>query len=123
MITLKLNLTALKHGLVKGKTEGEEILCIPIKLNQLYKSEKGNVYFDIVGFEFEDKSNKQYKDTHLLKQSFSKEAIATMTDEQKKALPIIGNARVNSGQAQHSESAPNSVTGGEVANGVNDLPF
>jgi hypothetical protein len=123
MITLKLNLTALKHGLVKGKTEGEEILCIPIKLNQLYKSEKGNVYFDIVGFEFEDKSDKQYKDTHLLKQSFSKEALAAMTDEQKKAMPIIGNARVNSGQAQHVESAPNSVTGGAVANGVNDLPF
>ena len=122
MITLKLNLTSLKHGLVKGKAEGEETLCIPVKANQLYKSEKGNIYFDIVGFEFDDKTDKQYKDTHLLKQSFSKEALAAMTEEQKKALPIIGNARV-SGQAQREESAPNSVTGGEVANGIDDLPF
>lgn len=122
MITLKLNLTALKHGLIKGKEADETIICIPIKANQLFLSEKKNVYLDIVGFEFTDKSDKQYKDTHLLKQSFNKEALAAMTDEQKKALPILGNARV-SGQAQHSEPEPNSVTGGDVAAGVDDLPF
>lgn len=122
MITLKLNLTALKHGLVKGKTEGETLICIPVKANQLYLSEKKNVYLDIVGFEFEDKSDKEYKDTHLLKQSFKKEELAAMTEEQRKALPIIGNARV-AGSGQRGEPAPNSVTGGDVADGVNDLPF
>lgn len=122
MITLKINLTALKHGLIKGKAEGEKILCIPVKENSLFLSEKNNVYLDIVGFEFTDKSDKQYKDTHLLKQSFNKEALAAMTDEQKKAMPILGNARV-SGQAQHGEPEPNSVTKGDVAAGVDDLPF
>jgi hypothetical protein len=121
MITLKLNLTSLKHGLVKGKTEGETLLCIPVKANRLFLSEKNNVYLDIVGFDYEDKSDKQYKDTHLLKQSFSKEVLAAMTDEEKKALPIIGNARV--GSTQRNEPAPNSVTDGGVADGVDDLPF
>lgn len=123
MITLKLNLTTLKHGLVKSsKNPDETLLCIPIKENKLFLSDKKNVYLDIVGFEFNDKSDKQYKDTHLLKQSFTKDELAKMSKEEKEALPIIGNARVSSGQA-HAEPEPNSVTGGDVADGVNDLPF
>lgn len=122
MITAKINLSTLKHGLVKGKTEGETLICIPVKANQLFLSEKGNVFFDIVGFEYDDKSDKQYKDTHLLKQSFSKEYLESLTEEQRKALPIIGNARVSE-SGKRSESAPNSVTGGSVADGVEDLPF
>ena len=122
MITAKLNLTSLKHGFVKGKTADEAILCIPVKLNNLFLSEKKNVYLDIVGFEFEDKTDKQYKDTHLLKQSFKKEELAAMTDEQKKSLPILGNARVASGQS-HTEPTPNSITLNNIADAVGDLPF
>jgi hypothetical protein len=122
MITAKLNLTALKHGLVAGKTEGEVLICIPVKANQLFLSEKKNVYLDIVGFDFEDKTDTKYPNTHLLKQSFSKEALAAMSEDVKKALPILGNARVNTG-AERSEPAPNSVMGGDVAKGVDDLPF
>lgn len=122
MITCKLNLTALKHGLVAGKTEGEVLICIPVKANQLFLSEKKNVYLDIVGFEFEDKTDTKYPNTHLLKQSFSKEALAAMDEATKKALPILGNARV-AGAGQRGESAPNSVTGGDIAGGIDDLPF
>ena len=122
MITAKLNLTALKHAMVKGKAEGEMILCIPVKENKLFLSEKNNVYFDIVGFEFEDKSDSQYKNTHILKQSFSKDELSKMTDEQKKAMPIIGNARVT-GSGSHSEPSPNSASEGAVLDGVDDLPF
>lgn len=122
MITIKLNLTALKHGLVKGKTEGETLLCIPIKVNSLFLSEKGNVYFDIVAFDYKDNSDKQYKDTHLLKQSFSKEVLAAMDEDQKKALPIIGHARV-SDFTQRSEAEPNNVAPGTISDGVDSLPF
>lgn len=122
MITLKLNLTSLKHELVKGKEEGETLLVIPVKANKLFLSEKKNVYLDVVGFEFTDKSDKQRKDTHLLKQSFKKEELEAMTEEQRKALPIIGNARV-AGSGSHGEPTPNSVTSGEVADAVGDLPF
>jgi hypothetical protein len=122
MITLNLNLTKLEHGLVKGKEEGETLLVIPIKKNNLFLSEKKNVYLPVVGFEFEDKSAKEYKDTHILKQSFKKDKFEKMTEEQRKALPIIGSARVSSSSAR-SESEPNSVTGGDVASGINELPF
>lgn len=122
MITLNLNLTALKHGLVKGKEEGEVLICIPVKANCFVLSEKKNVYLNVVGFEYEDKSDKQYKDTHILKQSFSKDERAKMSEAKLKALPIIGKARV-SGQLQHGEPEPNSVTNGEIAAGVNGLPF
>lgn len=122
MITLKLNLTALKHAMMKSTKNPEEtLLCIPVKANELYKSEKGNVYIDIVGFEFNDKSDKQYKDTHLLKQSFSKERLSEMPEDEKKALPILGNARV-SGSVGYSEPEPNNMGEG-VASGVDDLPF
>jgi hypothetical protein len=121
MITLKINLTSLVHGLVKGKEEGETLLVIPIKKNKLFLSEKKNVYLDIVGFEFEDKTDTKYPNTHLLKQSFSKDELAKMSEEEKKALPILGNARVSG--ATRSEQEPNNVTGGEVSNGINDLPF
>ena len=122
MITAKLNLTALKHGLVAGKTEGEVLICIPVKANSLFLSEKKNVYLDIVGFEFEDKSDTKFPNTHLLKQSFSKEALAAMPEDVKKSLPILGNARVGI-TGQRSEPAPNSVTGDEVVSGVDKLPF
>jgi hypothetical protein len=122
MINLKLNLTQLKHGLVKGKTEGETIICIPVNANKLFLSEKKNVYLDIVGFEFEDKSDNQYKNTHILKQSFSKEQLSAMSEEEKKALPIIGNARVSK-SGSYGEAAPKSVAPDSVANAVDDLPF
>lgn len=122
MITQKINLTALKHGLVKGKTEGETLLVIPIVQNKLFLSEKRNVFLDIVGFEYSPKDPEKDKNTHLLKQSFSKDELAKMTDDEKKALPILGNARV-SGAGQREEPTPNSVTPNVVADAVNDLPF
>lgn len=122
MITLKLNLTALKHGLVKAPSGNDTLLCIPIKANSLFLSEKGNVFLDIVGFDYTPKDPEKDKNTHLLKQSFSKDELAAMTDEQKKALPILGNARV-SGSGERSEPAPNSVTPDAVAETVSGLPF
>jgi hypothetical protein len=120
MIKLKINLSTLNHGLVKGKTEGETLICIPIQANKLFLSEKGNVFFDIVGFDYTPK-DKENKDTHLLKQSFSKEVREAMSEKEREALPIIGNASVSSGG--RSESEPNNVTGGSVVDGVGDLPF
>jgi len=118
MITLNLNLRQLSHALMTTP-KGNKALVIPIAENNLIEGEKG-IYLNIVGFDYEDKSDKQYKDTHLLKQSFKKDELAKMSDEQKKALPILGNARV-SGSTGHGESEPKGSN--EVANGVDDLPF
>jgi len=121
MIRIKINLTALKHGLVKGKTEGETLINIPVKANKLFLSEKKNVFLDIVGFDYTPKDPEKDKNTHLLKQSLSKEEREKMTEAEQKEIPILGNAQVM--DDQRGESSPNSVTPNEIANEIDDLPF
>lgn len=71
---------------------------IPIEANHLIKGEKG-YYLSFKGFVIkkEDSAN-----THLLKLSAPVEAYNAMTDEQKKALPVIGYANA---QAMKKELA------------------
>ena len=118
MITLKLNLTQLKHARMKTP-KGAEVIVIPIIDNSLFVGEKG-IYLDLVGFEV--KNPEAGKDTHLLKQSFSKETLAAMPEDIKKALPILGNARITSG-GSHSEPEPKDLNNGKVAEGLDGLPF
>ena len=89
-ISTKINLAALKNATIlkMGKTQ-IDCLIIPIEPNSLYKSDKGAVYLDLVGFE--SKPREGSKDTHLVKQSFSKDKLYAMSEEEKKALPILGN--------------------------------
>ena len=121
MIKIKLNLSQLTHAIRPGKAEGEQILYIPVKANKLFISDKGNVYLDLVGFHFTDKT--EAGNTHIIKQSFSKEYMDSLTDEQKKALPIIGNAKYTPGtktsDTKPEQSAP---TGGDGSDSE-DLPF
>ena len=117
MITQRINLRQLTHALMTTP-KGEKCIVIPIAPNKLFEGEKG-IYLDIVGFEFEDKSDKQYKDTHLLKQSFSKDELAKLSDEEKKAIPILGNARIAG--SSHKEAEPKGSD--SIAATPDDLPF
>ena len=107
MINLKLNLRQLKHAMT-ATASGKRCIVIPIEDNHLFvgKDEKA-IYLDIVGFDFTPK-NAEDKSTHLLKQSFPKAVREAMTEEQRKALPILGNAQV--GQAERSEPEPNTIS-------------
>jgi hypothetical protein len=108
-ISVKLNLTQMKHARreMSGK-DGKKIDCliIPIDENGLIKGEKG-VYFNITAIEIKDRSNfkPDQKDTHLLKQSFPTEVYSQMSDEQKNAQPILGNA-IDWGKVAPSEPRP-----------------
>ena len=119
MITVKLNLRQLSHALMTTP-KGAKVIVIPITENNLFEGEKG-IYLDMVGFEV--KNAEPGKDTHIIKQSFSKEKLEAMPEDVRKALPILGNARVSSSQAQHGEPAPKDVNNGAVADGLGDLPF
>ena len=92
MKTTSLNLAALPHAAIikSGKNKDVDCLLIPIELANLFKSEKGGVYLNLIHFEMKDV--KDYGD-HIVKQSFSKEVREKMTEEQKKAIPIIGNSK------------------------------
>jgi hypothetical protein len=119
-ISGKLNLLNL-HGVVKfitGKSGIIECLVIPIDKNRLFKGDKG-IYLDIVGFEIDPaKRNANSKDTHILKQSFSKEVRDAMTEDELRSLPILGNLQVWDGT---SSSEPLSSPTAQAEN--DDLPF
>ena len=117
MITGKLNLLNLfaTRKMMKAQSGEIECLIIPIVKNQLFVGEKG-IYLDLIAFEVKDK--KEGKDTHLIKQSFSKEVREAMSDEELKAVPILGNLRISDG---FQEKEPVSST--EVQGEIDDLPF
>jgi hypothetical protein len=90
---INLNLKALKNTLIyKIKTkEGiiKPCLIIPIDENDLYVGEKG-IYLNLTSWEAK---NLRDGKTHLIKQSFSKNARAAMTDDEFKNQPLMGDAK------------------------------
>lgn len=93
-ISGSINLLMLKGAVKKMKAQSGEIDClvIPIDQNNLFRGEKG-VYLNLIAFEITAKKEGS-KDTHLVKQSLPKEKRESMTEEQLKAMPIIGNLAV-----------------------------
>lgn len=126
-ISIKLNLTQLKHVQreINGK-DGNKVKCliIPIVENDLFQGEKG-IYLDMQAIEIKNKVGDS-KDTHLVKQSFDKDKYAAMSDEQKQALPILGNAIYwgrREAEPQQSSSIPASFDSGSSQEEHDDLPF
>lgn len=95
-IYTKINLAALVHKVqeLKGK-DGQPVRCIilPIKQNNLYLAQSGNVYLDTTGYEYTPEDSNR-KETHIVKQKLSKEKYDQLSEEEKKAMPIIGNHSV-----------------------------
>lgn len=120
MIGGKLNLGQMKHVVQtkKGKTGDIECLVIPIEQNNLFKGKDGNIYLDLVAFPLKDP---KHNDTHLVKQSLPKDVRDKMTEEEQKAMPILGNLNVNLGGG--SAPAPNNPAADEVLGEDDDLPF
>ena len=117
-ISGKINLLQLYavRKMINGQAGLVECLVIPIEKNRLFIGDKG-VYLDLIAFEIE-KPKEGSKDTHLVKQSFSKEVREEIGEEELKKLPILGNLQVWDGQ---SESSP--ISSGELQDELSDLPF
>lgn len=111
----KLNLTGLKHQVtkMKGKDGMIDVVVLPIAANNLFKGDKG-VYLDLSHIELD---NPKYDDTHLVKQSLPKEVYEKLTEDQKRAIPIIGNSKVWGSSEQIGEE----IEGEVVLDG--HLPF
>ena len=119
-ISGKLNLLQLNavRKVITGQLGPVECLVIPIEKNKLFVGEKG-IYLDLIAFEIDPaKRNAESKDTHLVKQSFSKEVREAMSEDELKSMPIIGNFQVWTGQV---ESDPVSST--ELQDENDPLPF
>lgn len=117
-ISGKINLLQLHaiRKMITGQLGPIECLVIPIAKNNLFIGDKG-VYLNLIAFEIEKPKNDS-KDTHLVKQSLNKEVREAMTEEQLKALPILGNLQV---WGEKTESAP--ISSIEVQDETSDLPF
>jgi len=117
-ISTKLNLAGLKNAAIikSGKNKDVDCILIPIEQNHLFKSEKGAVYLDLQGFEYKNPKEGS-KDTHLVKQSLPKEVFTKMTDEEKSAMPILGNHIVWGGSSERTEAVATSAASED------DLPF
>lgn len=119
-ISTRINLANFKNAVIvkMGKNQDVDCICIPIAQNNLFKSEKGAVYADFIGFPSQGREGS--KDTHLVKQSFSKDVQEKMTEEEKKAQPIFGNHidwDASSGSSAQAEQGAKTVASSE------DLPF
>lgn len=120
MIGGKINLATLDHVIMtkKGKDKKDiECIVIPIEKNNLFKSEKGNVYLDIIAFELKDP---KHGDTHLVKQSLPKKVREAMSKEDLEKMPIMGNLKV---MGPKEATPANSAGDGVVVDENDDLPF
>ena len=120
-ISGKLNLLQLHavRKMIPGQLGPVECLVIPIEKNKLFIGEKG-VYLDLIAFELAKKKDDS-KDTHLVKQSFSKDDREKMGEEALKKLPILGNLQVWGDQSDQSEQTVTSPN--DVQDELSDLPF
>lgn len=117
-ISIKLNLLQLNAVVkkLKGKSGEIECLVLPLRENNFFVSEKG-IYLDLQAFELKQKKEGS-KDTHLVKQSLPKEVYEQLSEEGKRAIPIIGNLAIwDSGTAQQTRSSAVST------DETDDLPF
>ena len=120
MIGAKVNLAKLKHVIMEEQGQNGTVkgLFLPIEANNLYMSEKGNVYLDLIAF---DLTNPKDGDTHIVKQSLPKDVREKMSEQELKDMPILGNMSANIGK---QESAPANAAGeGAVIKKGEKLPF
>lgn len=94
-LNIKINLSNLISAVrfENGETGPVECLIIPIEKNHLFKGKSG-IYLDMSAFELKEKKDDQ---THLIKQSLPKEVYQKQTEEEKRAMPILGNVSVYEG--------------------------
>lgn len=87
--SIKVDLLKVKGAFVtniKGKTATKRCLCIPIDDSGLFLGKQG-CYLNMTAIEMQ---NPKFSDTHCIKVSYDKEVYEKMTEEERKAQPIIG---------------------------------
>lgn len=123
-ISMKVNLTQLKHvkRTLKGESGDVECLIIPIKENDLFVGEK-NISINLSAFKIKEKKTDS-KATHIVKQQLSKELYDLLSTEEKRSLPILGDA-VYWGFVEPSPAGSTTVneSSGFADSEPDDLPF
>ena len=116
----KLNRTFVYQ--IQGRTEKVECLCIPV--SEFYAGKNGELYCTLAIQERQTVGT--YGDTHFAKQQLEKEAYNRLSDEQKRAIPIIGNMQPSKFANQSKiETVQDEVVllPSETSQQTDDLPF
>lgn len=97
--SIKANLLKIKGAFVtnlKGKTATRRCLVIDIDESGMFLGEKG-CYLNMAAIEMNES---RYGDTHVVKVSLAKDVVEKMTEEERKAIPILGGMHPLQSQAQ-----------------------
>ena len=132
---IKIDLSKLSGAAVVDLTgrSGQPTKCvvIPVETNHIFVGQKG-IYLDLCAFEMK---NPKFEATHTLKQSLPKAVRDAMTDEQRSAMPILGDLKPLGGNGgsqaaygggyDNGYQAPSPAYGSAPAatKDVEDLPF
>lgn len=115
--SIKLNLLQLRGAFMlnmKGRAATKLCLVIPVEDANLFAGQKGT-YLDLAAFAVR---NPQYGDTHCVKQSLDRLVRQVMTNEERKAQPIIGNMR-----PLRQEPQEQAIPAAGLVDSDDDLPF
>lgn len=109
---------------VNGKSGAKKGVFIPIEDNNLFVSTDENnkakgAYFNFAVFE--NKQPTKFGDTHMIKPNLDKETRTSMSEEERRAVPIIGSMKPF--EIQHSSQTVEAQTVDTSNNDVDDLPF
>ena len=119
--SIKADLLKLQGAFVtniKGKTATKLCLCIPIAESGLFLGKQG-CYLNLTAIEMQ---NPRFEDTHCIKVQFDKAIYDNMTEEERRAQPIVGGLH----ELQRRQAAVDlSNAGGNpsFAQTEEDLPF
>ncbi len=119
--SIKINLTKIPGAALvnlKGNTATKQCIVIPVEDANLYVGEKG-VYLNLVAFQYREP---KFADTHMIKQDLDKEVYDALTEEQRKALPILGGMKPMVTQ-QHPMEATTGTMEVVPTEGGDGLPF
>ncbi len=118
--SIRLDLLRLNHAAmanIRGRSGAvKRCLVVPVDDARLFLGEKG-CYLDLNVWEGREPG--RFGDTHGVKQSLRKEALDAMSEEERRALPFIGNMRPRE-EAQMPVTGQAQVVAGD---GDDGLPF
>lgn len=110
MANFNLSIDLMKFWGAKVITSksGEEVIVIPLELNKLKKTSKGAVMAYLQATE--KKQPGAYGDTHFIKPRLSKEAFASLTDEQRNSIPFVGSVYMQTNNYNNNGGGYNNET-------------
>lgn len=123
---IKLNLMKLSRaGIMQIQGRGEVLRClvIPVEENHLFigmdeQNRPKSAYLDVSAWALR---NPKYDETHMIKQSLPKEVREQMSEEERKAQPILGGMKPMNIEIRNGAS--NCDAPFAQVSDLDDLPF